>query len=196
MITRFDPHTVHFSVDYSPDKPQTMKTWMQQTGATVIINGGYFNAQDQAEALVVSNGQAQGVSYADCCGMFQVDAQGNASVRSLTDQPYDPSEQLQQATQSRPMLVQNGKRTQFQEDASSSRRTVVAMDTQGRILFIVCPSESLTMDELADLLANSDLSIETALNLDGGSSTGLYINGDQKVTLDSVNPLPIVITAK
>jgi exopolysaccharide biosynthesis protein len=199
VITRINPHQVHFTVDYSPTKPMSMQDWMKQTGATVLINGGYFNTQDEAEALIISNGQPEGgASYQNCCGMFQVDAQGNATVRSLVDQPYDPTEQLHQATQSSPMLILNGKPTQFEADSSSNRRTVVAMDTQGNILFIVCPSQSLSLVELQDLLAKSDLSIQTALNLDGGSSTGMYVNGqgNTKVTINSMNLLPIVIAVK
>jgi hypothetical protein len=40
----------------------------------------------------------------------------------------------------------------------------------------------------------SDLSIDVALNLDGGASTGLYMHaGNQHVSIDSLTQLPIVI---
>jgi uncharacterized protein YigE (DUF2233 family) len=91
----------------------------------------------------------------------------------------------------------HGKRTQFNADAASSRRSVVAIDKQGRLLFIASPGMAFSLDELADLLVSSDLSIDTALNLDGGASTGLYVNaGSQHVSIDSVTPLPIVIVVK
>ncbi|GLV59027.1 hypothetical protein KDH_58550 [Dictyobacter sp. S3.2.2.5] len=197
-ITRFDTHKVHVSIGYQPDKPLQLKDWMQQTKAIAVMNGGYFDQRNQATALVISNGQASGSSYQGCCGMLAVDAQNNVDIQSLNAQPYDPAnQQLLQATQSRPMLIENGKRTQFEETAASSPRTVVAMDNQGRLLFIVSPAQAFTIDELADLLVQSDLSLKTALNLDGGSSTGLYLNsGDQQVSLDSVTPLPIVIIVK
>jgi hypothetical protein len=71
------------------------------------------------------------------------------------------------------------------------------MDKQGRLLLIVSPLAAFTLDELADLLVSSDLSIDTALNLDGGSSTGLYLNaGKQHVTIDSLAALPLVIVLK
>lgn len=196
-ITRIDPAKVHISVGYQPNKPLSMKAWMKQTNATVIINGGYFDAQNQATALTISNGQAYGASYQGCCGMFAVDSQGNASIQSLADQPYDPSQQLQQATQSRPLLLVNGKRTQFQENSATTRRTLIAEDTQGRLLFIVSPSQAFALNELADVLEKTDLSLKTVLNLDGGSSTGIYINGgNQHVALDPITTLPIVIIVK
>lgn len=197
IITRVDPTKTQISVGYQPDKPLQLKDWQKQTNATMIVNGGYFDAQNQATALIISNGQSYGLSYSDCCGMFAIDSQGKATLQSLADQPYDPSEQLQQATQSRPLLMMNGKRTNFQEDSSTKRRTIVAMDRQGRLLFIVSPSQAFTLNELADLLQNSDLSLQTALNLDGGSSTGIYLRGNnQNVSLDPITTLPIVISVK
>ncbi len=71
------------------------------------------------------------------------------------------------------------------------------MDKQGRLLLIVSPSLAFSLDQLADLLASSDLPLETAMNLDGGASTGLYVNGgNQKVTIDALTLLPIAIIIK
>ncbi|HJT58046.1 MAG TPA: phosphodiester glycosidase family protein [Ktedonobacteraceae bacterium] len=197
-IVRFDPHHITLSVGYQPNQPMLLSKWMQQEKATAIINGGYFDAQDNATALVVSNGQASGQSYQGFGGMLSVNAQGAISLRSLHQQPYDPnSEQLEQATQSSPMLVLDGKRTQFNADASMTPRSVVATDKQGRLLFIVSPGQVFSLDELADQLVASDLSINNALNLDGGASTGLYVNaGNQHVAIDSSAMLPIVIIVR
>jgi uncharacterized protein YigE (DUF2233 family) len=197
-IVRFDVRHTRLSVAYQPMNPLTMSQWMKKEQATAIINGGYFDEQNNAEGLVVSNGQASGTSYSGFGGMLSVNSQGQISLRSLSEDPYDPgSEQLEQATQSSPVLMLHGKRTQFNADAASSRRSVVAMDKQGRLLFITSPGMAFSLDELADLLASSDLSIDTALNLDGGASTGLYVNaGNQHVTIDAVTPLPIVIVVK
>jgi len=91
----------------------------------------------------------------------------------------------------------DGKRTQFEANSASQRRTIVAQDTQGRLLFIASPSSAFSLDELADILVSSDLSLKTALNLDGGASTGMYVNaGNQHVEIDSVTTLPIVIIVK
>jgi exopolysaccharide biosynthesis protein len=175
-----------------------MSEWMQQEHATAIINGGYFDQQDNATALVVSNGKVFGESYTGFGGMLSVDAQGKVSLRSLRQQPYNPNnERLEQATQSAPMLMLGGKRTQFSADASQTRRSIVAMDKQGYLLFIASPDQVFSLDQLADQLASSDLSIETALNLDGGASTGLYVNGgSSQVAIDSLAKLPIVIIIK
>lgn len=197
-IVRFDLRYVKLSVAYQPSDPLLMSEWMQKEHATAIINGGYFDEQDNATALIVSDGQAFGSSYNRFGGMLSVDTHGSTTLRSLHDQPYDPNnDQLQQATQSSPMLILNGKATQFNANAASSRRSVVAMDKQGRLLFIASPNLAFSLGEFADLLAASDLSIDRALNLDGGASTGLYMKADnQQASIDSIAKLPIVIIAK
>ena len=197
-IVRFDLHKIKLSVGYQPGQPLLMNEWMQQEHAIAMINGGYFDQQDNATALVVSNGKVFGKSYNGFGGMLSVDAHGIVNLRSLRQQPYDPNnEQLEQATQSAPMLMSGGKRTQFSADASQTRRSVVAIDKQGRLLFIASPGQVFSLDQLADQLVSSDLSIETALNLDGGSSTGLYVNGGSShVAIDSLAKLPLVIIVK
>lgn len=197
-IVRFDLHKIKLSVGYQPGQPLLMNEWMQQEHAIAMINGGYFDQQDNATALVVSNGKVFGESYVGFGGMLSLDAQGRVLLRSLHQQPYDPNtEQLEQATQSAPILMSGGKRTQFSADASQTRRSVVAMDKQGRLLFIASPGQVFSLDQLADQLVSSDLSVETALNLDGGSSTGLYVNGGSShVAIDSLAKLPLVIIVK
>ncbi|MFL5592664.1 MAG: hypothetical protein ACJ8DI_34130, partial [Ktedonobacteraceae bacterium] len=54
-IVRFDLHYAKLSVAYQPTQPLLMSEWMQQEHAAVVINGGYFDAQNNATALVVSN---------------------------------------------------------------------------------------------------------------------------------------------
>lgn len=197
IITRFNLKQVHLSIGYQPDKPLTIGEWLHQKKVKAVINGGYFDQDNRPTGLLISNGNAFGSSYQGFGGMLSVDNKGHVGLRSLRTSPYSPgAEQLQQVTQSSPMLMIDGKRTQFASNAASQRRSVVATDTQGRLLFIVSPGQAFTLDELADLLAASDLSLKNALNLDGGASTGLYVNGATKVTVDAFTSLPIAILVK
>lgn len=198
IISRFDLHHFQMSVGYQPDHPLSLADWQKQTGAAALFNGGYFDAHNQATGLTISDGQSYGTSYPDFGGLLAADAQRNVTLRALSQEPYDPTtEQLQQATESSPMLVIDGKRTQFSANASSSRRTVVALDTEGRLLFIISPGRSFTLDEMADVVSSSDLHLQTALNLDGGASTGMSIKtNNQNIGVDSVSNLPIVIVIR
>lgn len=196
-IVRIDPRYVNISVAYQPDQPLSMQGWIQKEHAVALINGGYFDGQDNATALVISNSHVFGTSYTGFGGMLAVDAQGKVQVRSLREQPYDSSERITQATQCTPMLMIDGKRTQFTADDKASPRSVVATDQDGHLLFIASGGIDFTLDDMATLLAKSDLKLVNALNLDGGSSTGLYVNaGSQNMNIDAYVNLPLVIIAK
>lgn len=200
IITRFDSSRIHLSVEYQPHQPLSLGAWMKQTGALAIINGGYFDEHNQAEALTISDNNIYGADYGTFGGLLASDAQGKIILHWLHQQPYDPAtDQLAQATESAPMLVVDGQdiHDQFAGNTQTNRRTVVAIDKQGRLLFIVSPQHAFTLQEMAIQLAHSDLAIQSALNLDGGASTGLYINSaTQKVSVDAFVPLPLVIIVK
>ncbi|MFW6082622.1 MAG: phosphodiester glycosidase family protein, partial [Chloroflexota bacterium] len=67
-------------------------------------------------------------------------------------------------------------------------------DRAGSILFIVGSRGTLSLHQLASFLVESDLSIDTALNLDGGGSTGLWLaDEDEIVNIDSFTSVPSVI---
>ena len=71
---------------------------------------------------------------------------------------------------------------------------MIARDTSGRILLIACDWAAFTLKELATLLKESDLELDAALNLDGGRSTGMFVNTPAKqFTMDSFEPVPLVL---
>ena len=116
-------------------------------------------------------------------------------VRSLVEQPYQATENIAAALQSFPLLVKPGGEPGFpEEDFRTSRRTVIAQDGQGRVLFLVAPLGYFTLYQLSQWLVSSDLEVQIALNLDGGASTGLLLS-DPPVQIGSFDLLPVVLTA-
>ncbi len=196
-IVRLIRDMVTFRVGYAPDQPPALATWHKESGGLATINGGFFDENNQSTALVISDGIAYGSSYVDSGGMFAIDMDGRVSLRYLAEQPYMPDEPLAQALQGWPMLIApGGILTYTSSDEQPARRSVVAIDNNGDILFIACPGSDFTLRHLADWLLASDLDIYAALNLDGGSSTGLYLDGgDQRVRIDAFVPLPITLHA-
>jgi exopolysaccharide biosynthesis protein len=195
-VVRFDPTAYRISVKYDVANAGSMREWFQALKPLVIVNGGYFDEQRRATALVVFDGIRRGESYNGFGGMLVINEQGQFELRSLRQQPYDPNEQIQQAMQSAPMLIQpGGEVSQLNPDQDRSRRTVIARDTSGRILLLVSDIPIFTLPELAQALKNSDLQLDAALNLDGGRSTGLYLKTDvASLTIDSMEKLPLVLT--
>jgi hypothetical protein len=202
-IVRLDPSQVEFRVRYSPDDPKTISTWGAEIGSLLVVNGAYFLPEDEGGGtigLLVSDGQSWGTPLDSYAGMFAVAASGDVSVRWLEQSPFDPQERLAQAVQSFPVLVKPGGVVGFPaeaDDGTPARRTVVAQDGDGNVLFIVAPRGILGLHELAVFLVESDLGIDVALNLDGGGSTGMWlVGGDARVEIDSFTPVPSVISVR
>ena len=194
-IVRMDPAAVRLRVGYAPGKPQSLDAWIRATPALLVVNGGFFTPEYRATALVVSDGVAYGTSYDGFGGMLAVAPDGSVSLRSLREQPYTAGEPLQQAIQSFPMLVQpGGVPASIDEDGDRARRTVVAQDKDGRLLFVVCSTFSFSLHELAAWLASSDLQIDRALNLDGGRSTAMSLQaGALQERIEPFDVLPMVL---
>jgi uncharacterized protein YigE (DUF2233 family) len=198
-IVRLDQQAVQFRVGYTPAAPQPFAEWCDAEGVVAAINGGFFEADYQTTALVISDGVAYGSSYQGQGGMFAVDVWGNVSLRYLLDTPYDPSEPLQQAIQGWPMLARpGGERLAFSETSGQrARRSVIAMDRSGNVLLLAFPGSDFLLDELAAWLLASDLDIDSALNLDGGSSTGLCVRTEShQERIDPFVPLPTVLQVR
>jgi len=195
VIVRLDPALVRLRVVYAPDRPRGLRGWFAERRPLAAINGSFFTPKYQATALLVSDGVVSGTSYAGFGGMLSVAPNGGVSLRALRDQPYDPAEPIEQALQSFPMLVfPGGEPAAIEDDGRRARRSVVALDRAGRLLLLVSPTSDFTLRGLADWLSWSDLDVERALNLDGGSSTGLYLSdGALQEAIDSFGPLPIVL---
>jgi hypothetical protein len=199
-IVRLSPAQVRFRVHYDPARPKMISAWGTELEPLMVINGGYFAPESEGSktiGLLVANGQHWGTPLADYAGMFAVTAAGDVGVRWLHQQPYNPEEPLIEALQSFPVLIKPGGVMGFPteaDDGMRARRTVVAQDRNGRILFLVAPRGYLSLHEVAVFLASSDLAVDVALNLDGGGSTGVWLAaGDFRVDIDSFTPVPSVI---
>jgi exopolysaccharide biosynthesis protein len=196
-VLRVDPGYFRFDVAYAPQDPKSLDRWQAQTGALIVLNGGYYRESDGqalANGLTIVGGQAYGASYGDFAGMLAISAEG-PRLRWLRQQPYSADEALLAGLQSFPLLVKPGGELGFPaelEDNQSARRTVIAQDREGRMLLIVTTGGVFTLHQLSAYLTGSDLNLDIALNLDGGPSTGLVIS-EPKVVFQSLALLPQVI---
>lgn len=195
VVVRLDPARIALRVAYAPDQPRGLRAWFDERQPLVAINGGFFTEEYRATALLISDGAPSGASYEGFGGMLTVAADRSVSIRPLRDQPYDPAEPLAQALQSFPMLVfPGGVPAEIEDNGQPARRSALAIDRQGRLLLIASPASGFTLRGLAEWLASSDLEVDRALNLDGGSSTGLFLkDGALEEAIDSFGPLPVVL---
>ena len=193
-LARIDPAYARVRVFYQPGGGYPVSGWAEQTGALLVVNAGYFTTEKLVTGLTVTNSERYGTVYGDYAGMLAVTNEEAISVRWLRHWPYDPNEPLREAVQSFPVLVKPGGVMGFPadgDDGRRSRRTAVGQDQEGRLLLLIAPRGYLSLHQLSSWLAESDLKLDTVLNLDGGTSSGLWMQGGPQ--LDSMIPVPAVI---
>lgn len=192
---RLDPRQVRFRVGYAPEAPLPLASWAERAGAQVAINGGFFDTDGRSVALLVHDGQFEGSSYIGQGGMFAVSPEGAVWLQSLADQPFDPGAPLAQALQGWPMLIKPGIGASYHvEDHDRARRSALGLDHGGRVVLIVVSAPAFTLSEFSAWLAASDLELESAVNLDGGASSGLIVRSDSAPErIEPFVPLPIVL---
>lgn len=198
MVVRIDPTLAKIRVHYQPGQAYSIRDWQARLpGALAIVNANFFDPSNNALGLTVTDGTLRtAASPRDDSGLFQV--QGNtARIRSVHLEPYNSGEQFDQAVQGWPLLMVSGfvaPAFNPELDNSPNRRTVVAQDNQGRILLIVTQYSNTSFTDVAQWLGQSGLDISSAVNLDGGPSSNLYLaTGGPAAFTEGFNRVPVVI---
>jgi uncharacterized protein YigE (DUF2233 family) len=148
---------------------------LAESGCVAGVNGSYFQADFRPVGLMVADGrEIQPFAKAKLlAGVFAVRGTRLEIVRSSK---FTKSSDLKQAVQCGPMLVEGEQPVAGLNGERSARRTVVATDGHGRWALIYLTS--VTLADAARILTVpgilGDWRPATALNLDGGSSSGLW----------------------
>lgn len=192
-IVRFDPATTPFKIAVSEGNPKTLDQWKTELGASVVINASYFDESYNLTTRTVVDGESFGPLLTGKTGILRsVDGQQwtiskTADVQKNTTPTF--------SVQSYPLLIHNGAVNFTEGSGDTGQRTVVAMDTSGSMYWIIAEYGVTSLNELS-LLLDTDLNIDIseALNLDGGSSTGLIISETEDITYyNSAVAVPAVL---
>ena len=180
---RVDLHVVSFSgkahtfaVMDNPDGAYNLASAAVKRGALAAVNGGYFHADRTPLGLVVRRGVTiHSLERAKLLsGLVVVKTDRVALLRTAE---FKASAEVREALQAGPFLVDAGKAVAGLNDTRGAARTVVFADGAGNFGLLIC--QSATLAETARVLATPGLlpagKITRALNLDGGSSTALWV---------------------
>ncbi len=190
-LVRIDQTQAVAQVAVAETTPQSVSDWAAQLGANVVINGSYFDEQYQLVTRTKVDEQTYGVLLSGPTGVVYLD---NAEQlwRIIPWSGADITAAT--ALQSYPVLLSDGDIKFTTGSQASAQRTVIATDGEQRLYFIVAEYGVLSLAELAQALAKLDISNLTALNLDGGPSTGLFVAGNEAVSFtDDSAPVPSVL---
>jgi uncharacterized protein YigE (DUF2233 family) len=204
LAVRIDPTLVNFQVLYDADEPRTLDDWRVLSGADLVVNGGFFSGENRPVGRLIIDGELFGAPFGSdgrigTPGLFTV-LDDQAAIFALGHGDYNPRGlRFDQAIEAYPILLLPGRTVFYPEPkgddpARRARRTVIAIDPEGQVVVIVVDYAIFTLRELALWLAASNLTLDMALNLDGGRSSGLILEaGEVDRVIPSYVPLPIVL---
>ncbi len=164
--------------------------------AVAAVNAGYFDENGRPMGYFRSGGTVfnsrllfRGRSRALHLGaiFYVLNNSGKAGI--ATREEFD-SRGVREAFQAGPYLVRNGRPdpglAAYREYRRADRRTVLALGNKGRLVFIVSDEigRGISWCELQNFLARPEsgggLETVEAMNLDGGSSSQLFVNGSDR----------------
>ncbi len=193
---RIDPARWDVRVHYTPSSPRTVGDWHRDLGATLTINAGFFLPDRTSLGLIAAEEGRFGQSFARTgyAGMMTI-RDDTLNIRSLGQYPYTDSEPLDYAVQGRPMLLYPGRfPVEFTLSPELSRRTAIGQDSLGRLIIVVHEGGFVSLYDLRDWMATTnEADFFVAVNLDGGGSTGLYLESDTAIRINSWTDVPSVI---
>ncbi len=175
----FDPLNYTLRIfDQGIQGRQRLAEAMEQNHCLAGCNGGYFQPDFDPVGLLMADGQViQRRERARLLsGALLVTKSRLRLVRSTDPMP---GRDALQALQSGPFLVEGGKAVPGLNNIRSARRTAILTDGAGQ--WALVSASAVTLEELGAILADRELlpaglHPERALNLDGGSSTGLWVD--------------------
>jgi exopolysaccharide biosynthesis protein len=100
-------------------------------------------------------------------------------VDLLRSGEYSSRKNVAAAVQCGPFLVDDGKAAAGLNNSRPARRTFVLTTGPDRAAIGFC--STVTLAQLGDILATPELKTRRALNLDGGSSSAFWFNGERGV---------------
>ncbi|MBM4284367.1 MAG: phosphodiester glycosidase family protein [Deltaproteobacteria bacterium] len=180
-VVKIDPAANAFRVFHG--KPQSLIDWQQESQAPVVFNAGYYAPGGKPVGLILMDGKTLGpLRNPRMRGMFVAEPKGmspdlpRATILDLVNSPLTPQKlPWTQGVQSFPLLLDYKGRIRVSPSEKVSHRTVVATDRQGNILVFNTADAYFTLYNLAQFLKASAFEIDSALNLDGGRESQLFI---------------------
>ena len=204
LAVRIDPALVNFQVFYDAEEPRNLDDWRVLAGADLVVNGGFFSGDNRPVGRLIIDGVLYGAAFGTegrigTPGLFAV-LDDQASIFALGYGNYTPRGlRFDQAIEAYPVLLLPGRTVFYPEPPADdpgrrARRTVIGIDPDGQVVILVVDYAIFTLHELALWLASSNLTLDMALNLDGGRSSGLVFQaGGITEIIPSYVPLPIVL---
>ncbi len=177
----------------SPTYP-ALSAALRAHGCIAGCNGGFFGKEHEPLGLMIAEGTTTGSISSGALASGILLNSGKRNPYLLRKAEYGPKYAPTDLLQAGPFLVDQGKVVAGLSPERPARRTFVLHD--GKDGFALGLSDALTLAELGEILSTPDFApghrIFRALNLDGGSSSGLFWDRGTEASPVQVEPLKTV----
>ena len=171
-FARVSPKSGKLRVIDNPGGSQDLADAMRANNGVAGVNGGYFDENFSPLGLRVIDGKMSSPLSKGRL-LSGVMTGSDALVRILRRSEFSPSTKSAVAIQCGPFLVDHGRPVPGLESQRPARRTFAAVTNTNEVMLGV--TSDLSLQQLSSVLAGlTDLNIQRALNLDGGSSTAFW----------------------
>lgn len=179
-LALFSTKTATVRVIDNPTGEDNLAAVMRREKGLAGVNGGYFDPADAPVGLVISGGrQIAPLRKARLLSGVLVVAAGRVQLLRFAE--YSPKRKATEALQCGPFLVDRGLPVPGLNNTRPARRTFVLTGGPDRAAIGFC--SGVTLAQLAEILATHglapDVKVQRALNLDGGSSSAFWFDGEQ-----------------
>jgi hypothetical protein len=158
-------------------EPQTIEAWADHLGVSVVFNAGQFDEELAHLGWLKSNGVwINDRQHGAFKGLLLSGPLEGAAWSGIVDLEHtNPRivERYRHVVQSMMLLDEEGN-TRVRDSDLTACRTVVAQDSEGRVLIMVTEG-AMTLGDLARWLPSTGLGIVRAMNLDGGIESQLAV---------------------
>lgn len=183
-MVAFDHRRHHLRVADQPNGPGSRWTSARECAATygglAAVNGGFFTPGGKPLGLLVETGTRRGSLNRSSlgAGVFVSGGDRAAIVRREAYQRNPGSWNAYNLLQTGPMLVENSRPVPGLSEKKHRPRSFIAWD--GKKHWAIGYSSPCTLRQLAKALAGhspAGFNIQSAVNLDGGRSSDLWVGG-------------------
>ena len=176
LVVASAKHATLCVIDAPSEEIADLAGLMQKYRCLAGVNGGYFQPDRTPLGLVISGGELLHPRQLAplISGIVFV---ANGEVRIVRASAFHRTKRVIQALQAGPFLIEHGEIIRGLNAKKRAMRTVVISEKNGD--FALLNMNSVTLAEAAQILASRaifpEIRIDAALNLDGGSSSGMWV---------------------
>ena len=195
MLYRFAPNGFSWSLAVKPT-PERIATWAESDlSAAVVLNGVYFHEDFSPSGWLKRGGSVVGTREFDWERSAAVTLNPTFSIGTASSSV--DLRDAQDAFQTYPFLIRHGVPAVQEDSGLIARRTFMGLDTEGRVYVGIVPGGLLSLYTLSQALGALPIAWQDVVNLDGGPSSGLSVQGTERTDVwNSDAPVPNVIVGQ